>query len=573
MGRDVRRLPLYLGLFILSGVLEVVGLGLVAPFLAVSVGSGSEMVERITEVLPVIARVLDGENVTVVTGVALVSVMFLKGVLAIAINYSIISFSAFRQAKLKIFLMRSYQQLDYVEFSERNSAEYIQTVQSLTAIYTNNALLPGLRFVSDAVVAIGIIGALLFVEWRAVLVLAVVAISGAVLYDRIFRYRLLSYGEQLTEAAEQVTQGIQEGLNGLKEIRLLSKEDFFAQMVNDGAIKSAKIGVHKGLISGSFRYVLELFIILFLVLFVFALEWSDLDSGLKMAVLATFGVAGIRLGPVLNSMVQAGIEVRSSEYPVKRLFDDLNQIQNSALSASTAKIENPEQELFRELAIKNVKFAYKNPYKGVLKDINLSVKSGEAIGIMGRSGVGKSTLLDILLGLLQPDKGEITINGKNLQGPSNGWGSRLAYIPQETFLLDGTIAMNVTLTRSELTEELLDSINVPIQKACLAEFIDGLPDGLNTRVGEKGAKLSGGQRQRVSLARALYHQRNILVLDEATSSLDRETEKQIIEEIQKLKGSITLIVVAHRESTLSGCDRIYELADGELKERISFRRE
>ena len=203
-----------------------------------------------------------------------------------------------------------------------------------------------------------------------------------------------------------------------------------------------------------------------------------------------------------------------------------------------------------------------------LQDITLQIRSGESVGLVGPSGAGKTTLVDVLLGLLEPQAGSITFNGLSLQEGLLEWHSQAAYLPQQVFLIDNTLKRNVALG---MQDDMIDEtrIHQAINQAMLSELLEQLPYGIETILGERGIRLSGGQRQRVALARAFYHRRSVLVMDEATSALDDSTEKEIVEEIKRLKGQKTMIVIAHRLSTVQHCDRIYRLEQGKIVEEGS----
>jgi ABC-type bacteriocin/lantibiotic exporter with double-glycine peptidase domain len=223
--------------------------------------------------------------------------------------------------------------------------------------------------------------------------------------------------------------------------------------------------------------------------------------------------------------------------------------------------------LFNVLSMKGISYRYQDAKQNTLHQLSLDVHAGNSIGLIGASGSGKTTLVDILLGLLEPQQGEITFNGKPLTETLKDWRSNVAYIPQEIFLIDNTLRRNVALG---IEDECIDEQRIinALRKARLSELIQKMPDGLDTILGERGIRLSGGQRQRVALARAFYHERDVLVMDEATSALDYETEHEIIEEIKRLKGDKTIIIIAHRLTTVKHCDRIYKLEGGRIVETI-----
>jgi ABC-type multidrug transport system fused ATPase/permease subunit len=567
LGEDARKLPLYLALFLVSGVFEIAGLSLIAPYVALVFSSESDALIPFSQYLTWISNWFGEIDLIFFLGVGLILVFFLKGLISIYINYLIIRFSAFQQARLKIVLMSAYQDLNYSKYAERNSSEYIQTIQSLTATFTNSTVLPGLKLISDAIVALSIVATLAVLQWQAITALLVLAVLGFLFYDNVFKARLVKYGSALTLAAERVTQGIQEGLQGLKEIRILGKEKFFLKMVTEGSIESAKIGVRKGLISSAFRYIFEFFIVVFLVGLITYVTFQEKVEIIHPSILIAFGIAAVRLTPLLNSMNQALIEIRASQYPVKRLYADLAEIPNISSPRPLNDVPTIKEGVFQELRLNDVSFSYESTGIRVLKNIDLTLQAGEAIGIMGESGTGKSTFLNVLLGLLDPEEGEISINRRTLTGSVKNWHSMVAYIPQDAFYLDASIATNISLMDS-LSSGEEEKISKSIDQAQLNSLVSELSGGIESRIGEKGIKISGGQKQRVALARALYHNRDVLVLDEATSALDEETEREIVEEIRFLKGPKTVIVVAHRESTLKFCDRVYELINGTLVERM-----
>ena len=225
---------------------------------------------------------------------------------------------------------------------------------------------------------------------------------------------------------------------------------------------------------------------------------------------------------------------------------------------------------FQTIELKNVQFSYPDTNKPAINNISLKIKSGDSIGLVGLSGSGKSTLVDILLGLLEVDKGGIFYNNKPLSECLLQWQAQVAYLPQEIFLMDNTLKNNIALGVEDDCIDL-DRLNLAIKKAKIKELVSQLPHGVNTSVGEGGVRLSGGQRQRVALARAFYYNKSVLVMDESTSALDYETEREIVNEIKQLKGRVTLIVIAHRLSTIEHCDRVYRLDDGRIIENNNFK--
>ena len=229
-----------------------------------------------------------------------------------------------------------------------------------------------------------------------------------------------------------------------------------------------------------------------------------------------------------------------------------------------------KNNLFKKLVVKNASFSYENSEKIILKDISFKIEKGEFIGIVGESGSGKTTFVDLLLGLLNAEKGEFILNNEPMLGRIDSWQSQIAYLPQEIFMIDSTLSSNITLemnTREVDNEKLLKAL----KSARLEKFVEDLPNGIDTEVGQNGIMVSGGQRQRIALARAFYHDRDVLVLDEATSALDNDTEQKIVKEISLLKRNKTIIMIAHRKSTLMHCDKIFKIKNGKISDSLTYK--
>ncbi|MEK9762474.1 MAG: ABC transporter ATP-binding protein, partial [Deltaproteobacteria bacterium] len=382
-------------------------------------------------------------------------------------------------------------------------------------------------------------------------------------YDRLFRRRMREYGQRLNLAAREMVQGIHEGLEGLKEIRILGREDHFHQMLRRGAERASFSERRYLLIQQAPRYLLEAVLVLFVVLLVLFTLRSEAAADKLLGTLGLFGVAAIRLMPMASQLAATLTTLRFQRDAVSRLYADVQQL--STQGSIIQRQSNAATSQFLKLQLKDVGYRYPNTRQDALRDLDLEIRAGESIGLIGPSGSGKTTLVDVLLGLLEPQTGTLEYNGHPLQVTLSEWRSQVAYLPQQVFLIDNSLRCNVALgeAESEIEESRLQEA---LRQARLSELVEQLPQGVNTILGERGVRLSGGQRQRVALARAFYHGRSVLVMDEATSALDNETEREIVAEIQRLKGQKTMIVIAHRLSTVQHCDRIYRLEHGRIVE-------
>jgi len=355
---------------------------------------------------------------------------------------------------------------------------------------------------------------------------------------------------------------VREGMDGLKEIRILGKEQYFYQIVHKNAKKQAFFGTKALTLSMAPKYMLELTMISFVVLFVLTtlLLGNNIDT--LLPTLGMFGVASLRLLPAANTLIQSLIQIRYSRDSVSRLYNDQYKLkQFSGKEGHPVSAQIPKQ--FQVLKLDRVSFTYPQSEFKALNEISLEIKAGESIGLIGPSGSGKTTLVDMLLGLLEPQQGSIQYNEEEVKTVLQQWRSQAAYIPQQVFLIDDTLRHNVAfgIDNDKIDNDILQE---SLRQSKLIEVVEQLPQGVETVLGENGVRLSGGQRQRVALARAFYHGRDVLVMDEATSALDDQTEQEIVKEIDQLKGKKTMIVIAHRLTTLKHCDRIYKLEDGRI---------
>ena len=568
LGQDKKKLPPLIIIFLISSILDLVGISLIGPYIAlltnVDIFTGV-----IGNVINFIGLPQEKESLLMSIGYVLLAVFIVKAVFSIWINKVIIRFSESQHVRLKSFLMLSYQSLPYIEYISRNSAEYVYSIQILTNQYANHVVMPLLRMASDGIVVFVII---IFLAWQStfalILLVSLLAIMMFV-YDVLFRRKMSNYGEQMNRASEATIQGVSEGIEGLKEIRILGKEQYFYQNVVKEANKQAFFAEKALVVTMSLRYLLELTMIAFVVSMVLITLLLARDISMLLPTLSVFGVASLRLFPAANIFMQSLMALRYGRNSVSRLFNDLKEMKQSVKTHADTGHPMQIHEEFRTLTLKKVCFSYPDSKCKALDGISLEIHAGESIGFIGSSGSGKTTLLDTLLGLFKPQKGCIEYNGKNITNVLRQWQSQVAYIPQQVFLVDNTLRYNVALgvNDDEIDENKLYE---SLRQARLMDLVEELPQGVNTVLGERGVRFSGGQRQRVALARAFYHGRNVLIMDEATSALDNATEREIVREIELLKGSKTMIVIAHRLTTLKHCDRIYELQDGKMINRGSY---
>jgi ABC-type multidrug transport system fused ATPase/permease subunit len=358
-------------------------------------------------------------------------------------------------------------------------------------------------------------------------------------------------------------QHLQQGFGGVKDVKIFGREDYFVTEYSDHLTKNAAVLRRFSVLQMLPRTGLEILTIFGLAVLVSTMVVSGQELADVLPVLGLFGAAAFRLVPAVSRMVAMVQTITVNRPVVRELFRDLG------LDAPNTAIRQSHGGFQSEIAIDNLFFAYQNAPSSALQDVSIRVKRGEAVGLVGPSGSGKSTLVDVLLGLLKPTAGGVAVDGIDISQRLRWWQDQIGYVPQSIFLTDDTLRRNVAfgLPKNEIDDEAVRSA---IRAAQLEEFIESLPLGLETVVGERGVRLSGGQRQRIGIARALYHNPEVLVLDEATSSLDMETEHGVMQAVQALQGDKTVIIVAHRLSTVEYCDRLYRLENARVVDEGTF---
>lgn len=568
LGSDRRRL-LGLGAVVLFGsLLDTLGIGLIGPFVAIT--ADPSLVDRypIREHFERIFGPTTPETMIAAFGVALVVLFVLKAAVVLGTQYRVTLFVREQQMRLRSLLLQSHQQLSYDQHLLGDSAEAMQLILSYVNTFCGPCLWILIRLTAEGCVALSLLAILAWTDWVSVVVLLVVLGTIGVVHDRLFRRKAREIGRDAAESNIQMVRGLQQALDGFKEVRVLGREAYFHDRVMDGARRYARVTAQHELIQAVPRYVTETALLTFVIGVILVAYWQGRGLASVAPFLAMVGLAGLRILP-LNNLLLTGIgQLRVARYPVDCLYRAVRAAESNrrVLPSDGGPVARPPFEI---LELRGVSYRYPRVDSWALEDVTLTVRRGESVGIVGASGAGKTTALDVLLGLLEPQQGDVLMNGRSIRVDQRAWLDRVGYLPQMVFLVDESLRANVALgvPESEIDDE---KVRTALQRARLSDLVAQLPDGIHTRLGERGLRLSGGQRQRVALARAFYHERDVLVLDEATSALDQDTERQIVDEIRHLRGTRTLVVIAHRLSTVRHCDRIYRLDRGRVVQVGTF---
>ena len=559
---DKKRLPLLLILFLLTSFFDALSLAILFPFIQILVNF-QDFQSSYGWFFESINLISKSEIITFL-GITLVSLFIIKALASILVNWAILRITYNRQAKIKTSLLHKYLNMHYRKYIEGNSARYIQMIQTMSMQFIK--VLQGfLRLLSDGLIFLSIVIVLAIVEGPLLIYVGGMMLVLLLIYDIFFKKLLDSQSRAITDSSVQVTKTVNESIQGLKEIKILGKQNFFEDILKENVDIYAKNNIYADLIRTQPKHIIELiFVIAFTLAVVFFTPLQN-DFQSLIPTLGVFLFAAIRLMPTLNQMLASVNVLRIGYYPTTLLFEDMTTKQDLEEDDYKANIL---KDGFTSMLLKNVFFSYKNDKEHQLNGISLQVDKNKSIGLFGQSGSGKTTLVDVMLGLLEPSKGEIHLNNKTVKN-NKEFRNLVAYIPQDIFIINDSVKNNITLTgRDEVIDDVL--LEDVVLRSRLKEVVNNLPEGINTNIGERGVKLSGGQKQRIAIARALYNKREVLIMDEATSALDNNTEKEIIDEIRKLKGKVTMVVIAHRLTTLQHCDEIYEISNGRISEKYNY---
>jgi ABC-type multidrug transport system fused ATPase/permease subunit len=443
----------------------------------------------------------------------------------------------------------------------RNSAELIQIASAEVNFFCSHALIPLMLILSETLVLLSLAALLFTLAPSETIIILIILGLCAVLLGWLSRRKLSMWGESRRLNEEARLQIMQQAFEGIKDVKLSAIERKIIEKYSASNLLLAKASQSYTLMQQYPRLLFEFLIVNIFCLFVISKSiFSESPSDL-MPILSLFALAAYRILPSINRLLAANQSIKFMEPTISKLSSEL-LIQSSETKDSKVSLRSMPFE--SNISLNNVTFFYAKSSRPALENVFLKIRKGTMVGIIGRSGSGKSTIVDLVLGLLNPKQGEIQVDGNNILENLKNWQKKVCYVPQNIYLIDDTIIKNIALGLDDTEIDHL-AMTRAIKGAHLSNFIERLPQGLNTIVGERGSRLSGGERQRIGIARALYRQSEILILDEATSALDINTEKAIMSSVNLLKGNKTILIITHRLATLSGCDEIHHMENGKIK--------
>lgn len=570
------KLLLIVTLFITISLLDAVGIGLIGPFIGLAVKpeaiQGNVWLSSIYGYL----KLSNVNQFIALLGLAVVLLFYFKSFLYYQIQSYVLRFCYTQQVLLRLRMLRTYLSLPYTFYLKTNSAHVIQSISGESANFTYSIAIPLLNSIANLFVLV-----VLLLLMAKTDLLATVSIFGLLLVVVIpfhyFRHKVAAWGKDGVEANTETIRVVNHAIGGLKTTKLIGCESFFENQLLAQSNKYARAASLFHSFQQLPRIVIETLLITFVVGFVSLSLIIVERSDSLVSVLGIFAIASVRIIPSASQLLTCMGVLRNNKPTLDRLYLDLKELEApeslkylNMSGNKTHTISNNRVHAFTDkLVIDQLNYSYPGAARKALNNVSLAIRKGESIALIGKSGAGKTTLSDIFLGLLIPQSGDIQVDGVSVYSDLRAWQNLIGYIPQSIFLMDDTIERNIAFG---LPDDQIDKqkLNQAIKTAQLSELIEQLPEGIHTFVGENGVRLSGGQRQRIGIARALYYEREILVLDEATSALDNETESLIGEALRELGRTKTMIVIAHRLTTVEHCDRIYEMSNGEIVRSGSY---
>ena len=551
-------------MILIGGVFETLGVSMLIP--AVNAIMQPDLVREKIEKFPALSHFLT-QDLQLNTDAKLLCALFgfliglyvVKNLYLLLLAYKQNRFIARARNDMISRVLREFLNSPYEEYRGAD----IPTVFRITdgdIPHTFSLVLALLQLMTECVVSLFLVIYLIRVNWQMTLLLMLVLALLTLWNARVLKKKLNAIGKRNQDIQSRIAKWRIQSIYGLKDVKVLNRQDFFIRNYYESGKVGAELATKYAVLNNLPHLVIETIFMATILGFMMALLTSGQNLSAFLPQLMAFGVAAIRVMPSANRintyMTEIAYEQPSLDFVYENLTDAMKT--NKKMAAERAKVAGGALHLEKEIRLEGITFRYPDGDRNIFTDASMVIPKGKSVGIKGASGAGKSTIVDILLGLLHVQKGEITCDGANIFSNYESWLSQIGYIPQSIYLIDESIRDNIAFG---IDEREIDDVRIRevAAEAQLLEFIDSLPEGLDTKIGDRGVRLSGGQRQRIGIARALYHNPEILVFDEATSALDNETEAALMGAINSFHGRKTMIIIAHRLNTIENCDLIYEV--------------
>ncbi|EOS74242.1 hypothetical protein C819_02995 [Lachnospiraceae bacterium 10-1] len=553
---------------LIGAVCELMGVSIILPLAQVMLDPQQLKKNMVMESIINVMGLDSDTELIFMTGAAVIIVYVIKNVFLLMLSYVRIKYACKIERELSVEMMSSYMKRGYVFFLNMNTGELLRGMQgnitntyvALNQVFMLFAEMMTICFICIYIMSTDVIMAL------CVGTLAIVCLTFVVL---VCQKKVKKCGEIYYTYSALIGKTIIQTFQGIKEVLVMRRQKYFVNEYQKNFIKQQKGTIGRTVASESPTYLIETICVAGLIVTVCIKAINVEDASVLIPQLASFAVAAFRILPSLGRMSNYFNQFMFCIPGINDTYTNFKEARNNQeiQQERTNNIKDSELGTFDDrLSLNDITWRYPNTSNNVLENVSMEIKKGESIAFVGKSGAGKTTLADIILGLLKPQKGTVKIDEANIEEIPEKRSRIIGFVPQNVNLLDDTVRRNVAFG---IKDEEIDDEKVwnALEQAQLKDIIEGYEKGIDTEIGERGIRFSGGQRQRFAIARALYYNPEILVLDEATSALDTETETSVMEAIESLQGHKTLIIIAHRLTTIRNCDKIYEIANGKAVER------
>ena len=557
-------------LILVGGLLETLGVSLLVPVVQVIMDPEAVMENELVGQVAQMLRIQTSRQLIIFMMGSLIFLYVFKNAYLLFQTYVQNTFVTRNRNRMISRVMREFLNRPYEDYLGAD----IPTVFRLTDSDIPNAfqlILVMIQMVTEIVVSVSLCIVLVVVSPSMCLFIVVVFLGMTLIITKILKPRLNRIGHKNQEIQSRIAKWRIQSIYGLKDVKVLHREEFFVRNYYESGAVGANVARNYAVLNNLPRLSIETIFMASMFLFIMLYMLGGGDITVLVPQLTAFGMAAIRVMPGTNRINTYLSEIAYAQPCLDYLYDNLNDNMKKDVNGSVTgltgekKPELPALELQDKIVLDHITYAYPNTEKNIFTDAHMEVKKGQSVGIMGPSGAGKSTIVDILLGLLHVQAGKITCDGVNIFDNYPSWLAKIGYIPQSIYLIDESIRDNIAFG---IDADRIDDTRIweVLEEAQLKEFVEELPEGLDTTIGDRGVRISGGQRQRLGIARALYHNPEILVFDEATSALDNETEKAVMDAINSFHGRKTMVIIAHRLNTIAKCDVIYKVEDEKITE-------
>ncbi len=548
---------------VLDALFNTLCIYIISPFVAAMTSSDAFFNNRAVMIIVSLSGYNDFKKVFFLLCILIALMYLIKEIITVFRMWFSQKYSFLVSRELSEIVLSSYMERNYDFFIDYGTANVMRDVKDDTNninVMLNNFVNLTTELLTVAMIVLYIIVS----DWQMSIVICALSMICIGLMYGVFRKKVVEAGYEVRNRAANNQKVLLESVEGIKEIQVMKKENYFIKLFRDTLLKTQKSQMVLSIATFSPTCVIEgLFVIGFMLYFG---TKSRIDGTFfsTLPMMASFMAGAIRMLPSIGRISNSLNSITFCIPSLKSVFDNVKLIREQGISVQNEFTERSDEMYFSDcMMLKNIIWKYPDGNRNIIDNVDLCINKGESVGIIGQSGAGKSTLADIILRLHIPQSGCILIDGKNVSDHTYGYSKIIGYVPQSIYLVDGSVRENVAF--GEESDEIDDgAVWASLSQAKLADYVKELDDGLDTIVGERGVKFSGGQRQRLAIARALYRRPQILILDEATSALDNETEASIISEIESLHGKITMIIIAHRLTSVKNCDTIYEIVDGKM---------